>query len=725
MATLPELLREYEPVTANPRLMRQGEKSRNKPAFEMKTPTRQDLLDNAALATAPIPIVGDVLGLGADAHRFATDPESRTWGNAGLAALGLLPFVPPLMSAGLGKLAKARGVDITPPSMTGPGKNEAGAIVYHGSPHKFDQFDSSKIGTGEGAQAYGHGLYLAENPAVAKEYSKLTPAGGPQPAPRRFFNGNELDAGSPEYHAATLLSGGKSVASVRKEVQGWINGAKDWPPQRLADPNEQKMLAGWQKTLDMLNQVQSKSQFKTLDATGSLYKVDLPDEHIAKMIAWDKPINEQSPEVLRLLEKAGINTESTALAGPMVMGQERHLAKHGIPGVRYLDEGSREAGKGTSNFVVFPGNENLLTILESGGSPVTKALREGKPAKAPTEFEIRHQVAQKNAALPVEQGGLGLPPDNTPRQRAEAMGYDFDDPKYHGSVFDIKEFSPQKASTESYAGSGTYTTTSPEDASINYASIYGPDVEGKVQRGLEDIANNNDKDFRRIGSRLRDGALTPRQQEIVLGATIDADNAGAVYPLVTRSEKAIDLDARSGQNPSYPATQKYNEVDDIYEDTPAAEKWMGAVRGYESQGGDASRLFDLDPTEANDLGDIYRAAQKGGDSMYDEFTGDIISSGVGAGDLVRELGVDPISHTPMFRNPQLNIADKHTISLEPENIRSIFAAFDPLTKNSKDILAGLGAAGIGTGAMLQSDDAEATTLSRLLRDYEQQPATQP
>ena len=32
------------------------------------------------------------------------------------------------------------------------------AIVYHGSPHQFDAFDSSKIGTGEGAQAYGHGL---------------------------------------------------------------------------------------------------------------------------------------------------------------------------------------------------------------------------------------------------------------------------------------------------------------------------------------------------------------------------------------------------------------------------------------------------------------------------------------------------------------------------------------------------------------------------------------
>ena len=46
-------------------------------------------------------------------------------------------------------------------------KGPAEATVWHGSPHQFDAFDSSKIGTGEGAQAYGHGLYLAEAKDVA------------------------------------------------------------------------------------------------------------------------------------------------------------------------------------------------------------------------------------------------------------------------------------------------------------------------------------------------------------------------------------------------------------------------------------------------------------------------------------------------------------------------------------------------------------------------------
>src|SRR5258705_5449124 len=46
----------------------------------------------------------------------------------------------------------------------------AGIKAYHGSPHDFDRFDASKIGTGEGAQSYGHGLYFAENEGIARGY---------------------------------------------------------------------------------------------------------------------------------------------------------------------------------------------------------------------------------------------------------------------------------------------------------------------------------------------------------------------------------------------------------------------------------------------------------------------------------------------------------------------------------------------------------------------------
>src|SRR5690606_28647154 len=46
------------------------------------------------------------------------------------------------------------------------------AMVYHGSPYQFDKFSTDKIGTGEGAQAYGYGLYFSSKEQVAKWYAE-------------------------------------------------------------------------------------------------------------------------------------------------------------------------------------------------------------------------------------------------------------------------------------------------------------------------------------------------------------------------------------------------------------------------------------------------------------------------------------------------------------------------------------------------------------------------
>jgi hypothetical protein len=41
-----------------------------------------------------------------------------------------------------------------------------------------------------------------------------------------------------------------------------------------------------------------------------------------------------------------------------------YLRAQGIPGIKYLDAGSRNVAGGTRNFVVFPGEEKSMTILE-------------------------------------------------------------------------------------------------------------------------------------------------------------------------------------------------------------------------------------------------------------------------------------------------------------------------------------------------------------------------
>ena len=67
------------------------------------------------------------------------------------------------------------------------------------------------------------------------------------------------------------------------------------------------------------------------------------------------------------------------------------------------------------------------------------------PKRPLTEFEQAHLTAQRNAALPVEKGGLGLPANNTAMDRARAMGYDVDNPVYHGTNWDIEAFDPKKS----------------------------------------------------------------------------------------------------------------------------------------------------------------------------------------------------------------------------------------------------------------------------------------
>jgi hypothetical protein len=219
--------------------------------------------------------------------------------------------------------------------------------VYHGSPHRFDEFDASKIGTGEGAQAYGHGIYFAESPNVAQHYA--TGGGGFVPVQGKdnvYFNGQWVqdfsDKKSPEGLAKYAMSQSSTGTTIKEKTETLNKiGRKD--------------AADWlEKNADKFNQ-----------SKGNLYTADLPDEMVDRMLDYDLPIDQQSPYVLAALDRAGINTQSTALAGPMAQGQERHLAKFGIPGIKYLDEGSRgKSATKTRNFVVFPGEEKKVKILK-------------------------------------------------------------------------------------------------------------------------------------------------------------------------------------------------------------------------------------------------------------------------------------------------------------------------------------------------------------------------
>ena len=333
-----------------------------------------------------------------------------------------------------------------------------------------------------------------------------------------------------------------------------------------------------------------------------------------------------------------------------------------------------------------------IQFMDKGGKAgklASGVVNVGKRLLADAPQAEALKLAQERAALPPAKGGLGLPKNNTPEQRAKAMGFDRD--TYHGSFRDIKKLDPSVGSTESHAGKGVYSTDSAKDASLNYASIYGPDVYGRVERGLE----NRDKDFRKIHSRMRDETLTPRQQEIILQNTTGADNLGVVYPLKVRSDKSIHLDANESNPVMVGPFQQYDEAADIWSDTPHTSKFNEALDEFRELGGEANPVYDAvqEHNEAMLARDLFNAVKKAGDEngLYDPYTGDIVSGGVAAGDFMKHFGVDEVRHTPSFRNQELNIGNEHTISMNPDNVRSRFAAFDPWRKTAA-IAASMGVA---------------------------------
>lgn len=84
----------------------------------------------------------------------------------------------------------------------------------------------------------------------------------------------------------------------------------------------------------------------------------------------------------------------------------------------------------------------------------------------------RMAIAQRNAALPVFQGGLGLPTNNTAAQRAEAMGYNI--PVYHGTNADIDALNVQGKGKTS--GAGGFLTTNPITAETYVSSSGGGNI---------------------------------------------------------------------------------------------------------------------------------------------------------------------------------------------------------------------------------------------------------
>jgi hypothetical protein len=233
--------------------------------------------------------------------------------------------------------------------------------AYHGTPHNIQgKFDINKVGTGEGAQAYGYGMYFAENPAVATQYKNILS----KPEFTKTGEGIELRGQLPR-----MLNESYDELVAKNGIQQTNYGdVTDIVGQRLDRQMKDALKANdmdwYNKTADMKLDL---ARFKENPPpnVGNLYKVDIPDADIPNMLDWDTPLSQQ-PTVLQSIKNLSQRSDlprgfdkaiDKALGDKYFDGQDLYyeltkvykdplmlrqaMQESGFTGIRYLDEGSR------------------------------------------------------------------------------------------------------------------------------------------------------------------------------------------------------------------------------------------------------------------------------------------------------------------------------------------------------------------------------------------------
>jgi hypothetical protein len=186
--------------------------------------------------------------------------------------------------------------------------------LYHGSPHRFDRFDASKIGSGQGGQQFGYGLYFAEDPSVGKHYRDQLTSGK-----SRTFHALGADSREvPDWigNSITRLIDEGDVAGAQELIDTRIADFKKWAAEERAAAAQPGAMQPWlaedrankqERVAQALQKLRDAGDFGSTPA-GGFYEVKV-DADPEDFLALDRPINEQSPKVKGALKKLGFNPE--------------------------------------------------------------------------------------------------------------------------------------------------------------------------------------------------------------------------------------------------------------------------------------------------------------------------------------------------------------------------------------------------------------------------------
>ena len=290
----------------------------------------------------------------------------------------------------------------------------------HGSPHAFTKFRLANIGTGEGAQAYGHGLYFGEGfdspvamsyaprdpafeAALLKKYNEAermgnypalqvyedymmhkTPANMESAIAEYGFTGKDLDAAMKAHQFASKEYQKQKTSNLYNVSLRWPDAARE-----AADPLGPQHFLDWDAPLSQQKQF---LEALTPEKMGLTLRHPEDGGFMSYVGSTGKPIGLQmkgaTPEKFRerwLNRLAEIGNQEqgagraigylggTSTTGELAPAVSNALRQAGIPGIRYLDAGSRGAGAGTSNYVVF--DEDIPEIVTRNNRSLADLLR--------------------------------------------------------------------------------------------------------------------------------------------------------------------------------------------------------------------------------------------------------------------------------------------------------------------------------------------------------------
>lgn len=326
--------------------------------------------------------------------------------------------------------------------------------AHHGTPHEVDQFRLEKIGTGEGAQAYGWGLYFAEAPEVAKQYAKSIGSHARTRLPRI----DDLDA--KEWGAS------RAATEVERRAADALarNPDIDWAIDYLKQERGTEPAQHWLEN----------NRDRISNTGGNTYTVEI-DAEPHELLDYDKAISQQATRVqdtiAPLQKRLGIGdvtgrelyetlaeklwpksdtpedwTHITQTLNDKVQHQRaasEWLSQRGIKGIQYLDQGSRFLVKKRDGY-------NQWEVLDGNGRPVAKEPSEAAARAARDELQTRNYVVFDDKHIKITHAN-GKP--FTAAEKAEFMRQGANESKnidpHTGSVYSLddatrKAFTPSK-----------------------------------------------------------------------------------------------------------------------------------------------------------------------------------------------------------------------------------------------------------------------------------------